>query len=593
MKSNTQYTYDPLTTRLTNITTYSVVNGNLQNKSYEYSPAGDIVSIENNITGISYFYDYDGLHRLISETTNAGSATSAEILDYSYELAQIHAVSKINRNGVNYNFAYDDNGNNTSGYHLTNSPVTRTIKYNADNMPTQVRMSGSIAATFTYDAEGARVKKVAGSNTTYYYGDHYELENGTAVNYIFAGSLRIAKKQGSTVSFFHKDHLGSSTVVVSDTGAWQGKTEYMPYGTVRNESGSMGSDYMFTDQERDPEIGLYNYGARLYDPIMGVFVSADTIVQSPGDPQTYNRYSYCRNNPLTYTDPSGQSFVDFLGTIVGVGFAMVGMPIPGAMLGSAINTAASGGGPGDFAIGMVVGSFAGFSGGGFAGSIATATGMNPAGIGTALLRGGLSGAIGGAGSAAIYGGDIGKGALYGAIGGMATSSVVWGYRSYLTEKFINNNVHFSDKHTAKQIANMKQAMREAGQSPSGQRAMSAFRKTGSILNIIPVQEPYFGPGITPSCSNTLEWNGDYQNSYVKNSNIANASYGPSFDDATLFVHELAHSLAMDCEIDVFSIDKTENCYRSWMGKPLRPEYGTEGNNAIIPRTFGERIMQPW
>ncbi|HSW57842.1 MAG TPA: RHS repeat-associated core domain-containing protein, partial [Dehalococcoidales bacterium] len=49
----------------------------------------------------------------------------------------------------------------------------------------------------------------------------------------------------------------------------------------------------------------YTYNARYYDPQIGRFISADTIVQSPANPQSFNRYSYCLNNPLKYTDPSG------------------------------------------------------------------------------------------------------------------------------------------------------------------------------------------------------------------------------------------------------------------------------------------------
>ncbi len=65
------------------------------------------------------------------------------------------------------------------------------------------------------------------------------------------------------------------------------------------------SDYRFTDQELDAENGLYNYNARLYDPFIGRFISPDTIVPEPFNPQSLNRYSYCLNNPLVYVDPSG------------------------------------------------------------------------------------------------------------------------------------------------------------------------------------------------------------------------------------------------------------------------------------------------
>ena len=58
----------------------------------------------------------------------------------------------------------------------------------------------------------------------------------------------------------------------------------------------------------DSTTGLYYYGARYYDPELGRFISADTIVQSPYNPQTLNRYSYCSNNPINYVDPSGHSW---------------------------------------------------------------------------------------------------------------------------------------------------------------------------------------------------------------------------------------------------------------------------------------------
>jgi len=82
-------------------------------------------------------------------------------------------------------------------------------------------------------------------------------------------------------------------------------TNYMPFGGMRAHSGTTTSNYKFTDQELDAENGLYNYNARMYDPIIGRFISADPIVPEPYNPQSLNRYSYCLNNPLIYVDPSG------------------------------------------------------------------------------------------------------------------------------------------------------------------------------------------------------------------------------------------------------------------------------------------------
>jgi len=147
-------------------------------------------------------------------------------------------------------------------------------------------------------------KEIVGGSTTYYIGDHYEISGGVTTKYIFAGNLRIAQIKGSVVSYFHKDHLGSSTVLTDSNGNPIDSTEYMPFGGQR-EPGISASDYKFTDQEFDGESSLYNYNARLYDPIIGRFISADPIVPQPFDPQSLNRYSYVLNSPLIYVDPSG------------------------------------------------------------------------------------------------------------------------------------------------------------------------------------------------------------------------------------------------------------------------------------------------
>ena len=67
----------------------------------------------------------------------------------------------------------------------------------------------------------------------------------------------------------------------------------------------------YTDQELDGESGLYNYDARLYDPVIGRFVSVDPVIKDIYDPQYLNPYSYVRNNPLIYTDPSGKCVIPF------------------------------------------------------------------------------------------------------------------------------------------------------------------------------------------------------------------------------------------------------------------------------------------
>lgn len=92
---------------------------------------------------------------------------------------------------------------------------------------------------------------------------------------------------------------------------------YLPFGEV-SQPNSWGNDSVtskFTGQEYDAETGLYNYGARYYDPAIGRFVSADTIVPNVTDAQAFNRYAYARDNPIIYTDPTGHSFFSFVSSI--------------------------------------------------------------------------------------------------------------------------------------------------------------------------------------------------------------------------------------------------------------------------------------
>ena len=88
------------------------------------------------------------------------------------------------------------------------------------------------------------------------------------------------------------------------------KLEYR--GTSRNtdnwtqELSEAFADRGFTGHEHLPSVfGLIDMNGRMYDPKLGQFLSPDPIMQSPGNSQNFNRYSYCLNNPLLFTDPSG------------------------------------------------------------------------------------------------------------------------------------------------------------------------------------------------------------------------------------------------------------------------------------------------
>jgi RHS repeat-associated protein len=120
------------------------------------------------------------------------------------------------------------------------------------------------------------------------------------------------------------DHLGSTRVVTSANGTPLARYDYAPFGEELSQGiDGRGAPYSnnsyptatqdavtqkFTGQERDPETGLDNYLARYFSGPQGRFTSADGAFndQSPDDPQSWNLFSYGRNNPLNYRDPSGQ-----------------------------------------------------------------------------------------------------------------------------------------------------------------------------------------------------------------------------------------------------------------------------------------------
>ncbi len=127
--------------------------------------------------------------------------------------------------------------------------------------------------------------------------------------YIYFGSKRIARIDlpANNVHYYLSDHLGSSTKIISSTGVVEEESDYTAFGTEL--PGSSGTNrYKFTGKERDTESGLDFFEARYYGSNMGRFMSPDPMGGHYEDPQTLNRYSYVRNNPINLTDPTGLDF---------------------------------------------------------------------------------------------------------------------------------------------------------------------------------------------------------------------------------------------------------------------------------------------
>lgn len=438
--------------------------------------------------------------------------------------------------------------------------------------------------TFTYDGDGSRVKKIVGSDASIYIGSLFEKDaSGKTTKHVFAGSNRICSIDSTGgAAFYHSDHIGSSNVITNASGQQTALTEFTPYGSISRQTGSFDPKYKFTGKELDPSTGIYFYGARYMDPELGRFISADTIVQAPYDPQSLNRYSYCRNNPINYVDPTGHSwfskfFEQFFGTIVSIAFTFIGMPFIGAVAGSAISTIMNGGSFADFGIGLGIGLVSGYMGGTGAGCIARSLKMNLAGIETTFLRGALSGAIGGVGAAAIYGGDIRKGAWQGAASGMVVGGVMWAKNTYTTNKFLKNNVKWDSSVSDTDKAKFTQGIKEAGQSPLGQRIFSKYMASDRSVNISSITE-INGWGTVGGNEIGLNPNADL----LKGIGEPYEQFS-TIDMGTYMLHEMGHNMGYsDKYLPSFpgqslNVAYNENPYRAWIGTPARTGYWREGD----------------
>jgi RHS repeat-associated protein len=196
---------------------------------------------------------------------------------------------------------YDANGNVTR--RITPWGTDITLSYDAENRLTGV--SGSATASYVYDGDGNRVKATVNGVTSVYVGNYYEVTGGVVKKYYYHGSTRVAESSGGTLYWLLTDHLGGTNVTLTASGTYSTELRYYPYGYARYNAGNQATTYRYTGQRWDPGTGLYFYGARWYDPVIGRFIQADTIVPEPGNPQALNRFSYAANNPLRYVDPSG------------------------------------------------------------------------------------------------------------------------------------------------------------------------------------------------------------------------------------------------------------------------------------------------
>ena len=164
-----------------------------------------------------------------------------------------------------------------------------------------------------------------------------------------AAIYRTSNQTGDNMYYIHTDHLGSFDRVTRDDGSLADTYSFDAWGNRRDATNCEQADNTthlfsrgYTGHEHLDRFGIINMNGRLYDPLLGRFLSPDNYIQAPDNTQNFNRYSYCLNNPMKYTDPSGEFFLAALPLVakiaIGVGTgigAYTGYQIGNAKIGRA------------------------------------------------------------------------------------------------------------------------------------------------------------------------------------------------------------------------------------------------------------------
>jgi RHS repeat-associated protein len=319
----------------------------VQHHEYVYDDVDQLTYRYDNVLGFDDYFEYDGLNRLTGYSlaqSGGGSQLPAGICTYmsigynvignityksdvgSYvygDPLHPHAVTSINT--VPGQFTYDANGNQLTG-------MGRANTWTAANKLRQIIQNNGRTSTFAFDADRQRIIQQesggsGGTIKTIYASPLYEkvTTNGLVEekHYIMTPlgrtAVRTVRSDGDIETrYFHADGHGTIHAVTDEQGQVEQRFHYDPWGKqteVSNSRGGNGGGRQtrgYTDHEMLNDYNLIHMNARLYDPVIARFISADRVVQDMGDSQTYNRYSYCANNPVNTSDPTGNNFVKWL-----------------------------------------------------------------------------------------------------------------------------------------------------------------------------------------------------------------------------------------------------------------------------------------
>ena len=349
----TNRNYDAVTSWLNAVTAGVGGGAAILNQSYLQDENGNVVQRQNNNLGLTESFGYDADSRITCAALGSsctaknfiydgGSAgpgnltTQPNLATLTYPAAgqpRPHApvAATGTFNGIaNPSFTYDANGNMTA-----RASGSQNIAWSSYNYPLSISSTdatGNEEVQFSYGPNRERWQQIytagGSTETTYYVGGLMDMvfSSGTTTyrHYIYAGREPVAlysrSSSGSnTMSYVLEDHLGSVSAITSNAGAVVVNESFSATGARRNPATWSGapttsdlntiaslSRQGFTFQTwLGQSMGLSHMNGRVQDAVLGTMSSPDPHITHPSDAQNYNAYSYVRNNPLTYRDPTG------------------------------------------------------------------------------------------------------------------------------------------------------------------------------------------------------------------------------------------------------------------------------------------------
>ena len=413
--------------------------GTIQNSTYAFDLGkGNLSSRKDNTRNLTESFTYDAVNRLTcykgatvsyDAISNITNKTDAGIMQYDkYRISNIAPVSSVS----------------------TAQAKPQSVTYTSFMRPSTISENG-YQATFSYNADYDRVKMQItknGSNylTRHYLGNVYEIDEKVGSSkeklylgggYYHAPAVYVKENGVWRLNYICRDYLGNITHITDNSGKLLAEYSYDAWGRMRNPvnqnvylPGSepdllLGRGY--TGHEHLSVFGLINMNARLYDPVLGRFLSPDPFVQLPDNLRSLNRYGYGMCNPLCYVDENGEFWWI-------VAAAVIGGVVNAAIHSDQINSVGSF--FGYFGVGAAAGALGAVTGGAIAGAVGGLSGV----AGGAIIgagSGAASGAVFGAGNAAMAGGNFGdimssglSGAASGALSGAVTGGAFGGAVSY-------------------------------------------------------------------------------------------------------------------------------------------------------------------